>query len=113
MTRTETASPLKTHFKPIAITASVLVIIFLTGVTVLCARWPFSEQKVVKNLRDTRMSNVQVGRFHGRYFPRPGCVLERVTFQHNPKPGPPPLITAQRITIEGSFFGLFAKRVGS
>src|SRR5581483_6441046 len=113
MTRTETASPLKTHFKPIAITTSVLVIIFLTGVTVLCARWPFSEQKVVKNLRDTSMSNVQVGRFHGRYFPRPGCVLERVTFQHNPKPGTPPLITAQRITIEGSFFGLFAKRVGS
>ncbi|MCU1298992.1 MAG: hypothetical protein JWO91_3270 [Acidobacteriaceae bacterium] len=57
------------------------------------------------------MSKVQVGRYHGRYFPRPGCVLEHVTFQHNPKPGAAPLITAQRITVQGSFFGLFARHV--
>jgi hypothetical protein len=64
-------------------------------------------------LQDASISHVQVGRYHGRYFPRPGCVLEHVTFQHNPKPGSAPLITAQRITIQGSFFGLFLKHVKS
>jgi hypothetical protein len=38
-------------------------------------------------------------------------VLEHITFQHNPKAGSQPLITVQRLRIEGSFSGLFTKRV--
>jgi hypothetical protein len=49
--------------------------------------------------------------FHRTYFPRPGCVLEHVTFQHNQKAGTPPLITVERLRIEGTFSGLFTKQV--
>ena len=51
------------------------------------------------------------GSFHATYFPHPGCVLEQVIFQHNPKSGTPPLITIKRITIRGTFTGIFARHV--
>ncbi len=85
--------------------------ILLTAIVVLVLRWPLSRQAVLKELEDESQSRVEVGAFHGTYFPRPGCVLEHVTFQHNRKAGSPPLITVQRLRIEGSFFGLFTKRV--
>ena len=57
------------------------------------------------------MSKVDVGTFHRTYFPRPGCVLEHVVFHHNRKSGTPPLITIQRIRVEGSLAGLFTRHV--
>jgi hypothetical protein len=85
--------------------------VLLAGVVFLVARWPFRREAVVKDLQDASLSKVDVSAFHGTYFPRPGCVLEHVTFQHNPKPGTPPLITIERVRIEGSFLGLFSKHV--
>ena len=85
--------------------------IVLAAVVFLAWHWPFSRAAVLKQLEDASMSRVDVGAFHGTYFPRPGCVLERVKFQHNPKPGTPPLITIDRIRIEGSFSGLFSRHV--
>ena len=49
--------------------------------------------------------------FIANISPRPGCVLENITFQHNPKRGATPLITIKRISIEGSFASLFTKHV--
>jgi hypothetical protein len=89
------------------VTAGVL----LAAVVFLAARWPFRREAVLKDLQDASLSRLDVGVFHGTYFPRPGCVLEQVTFQHNPKPGTPPLITIERVRIEGTFFGLFTKHV--
>ena len=73
--------------------------------------WPFRQEAIVKVLEEESFSKVAVGTFHRTYFPYPGCVLENVVFQHNPKSGTPPLITVQRIRIEGGFAGLFAKQV--
>ena len=91
--------------------ALAAVVIFLGAVVVLALRWPFSQQAVLKELETASQSRVDVGAFHGTYFPRPGCILEHVTFQHNPKAGTPPLITVETLRIEGSFSGLFTKRV--
>jgi len=85
--------------------------VILSGIIFLAARWPFSRTAVLKDLTEASLSRVSVASFHGTYFPRPGCVLERVTFQHNPKAGSPPLITIQKLRIEGSFVGLFTKHV--
>ena len=85
--------------------------VILSGIIFLAARWPFSRAAVLKDLTEASLSRVSVASFHGTYFPRPGCVLERVTFQHNPKAGSPPLITIQKLRIEGSFVGLFTKHV--
>src|ERR1700730_5028637 len=91
--------------------AFVTAAILLAGVFFLAARWPFRREAVLKDLQDASLSKVDIGAFHGACFPRPGCVHEHVTFQHNPKAGTTPLITVERLRIEGSFPGLFIKHV--
>ncbi len=83
----------------------------LVAIMFLVWRWPFRQTAVVKELEEESFSRVEVGAFHGTYFPRPGCVLEHVIFQHNPKVGTPPLLTVERIRIEGSFAGLLRRHV--
>ena len=95
----------------IVVGAVAMVVIFLAAIVSLALRWPFSRAAVLKELGEASMSRVDAGTFHATYFPRPGCILEHVTFQHNPKLGSPPLITIERLGIEGSFSGLFTKHV--
>ena len=57
---------------------------FLVTTVFLVLRWPLSREAVLNELEDESQSRVNIGGFHGTYFPRPGCVLEHVTFQHNP-----------------------------
>jgi AsmA-like C-terminal region len=73
--------------------------------------WPFRLDAVTKEFADESDSKVSAGSFHTTYFPHPGCVLEQVIFQHNPARGAPPLITVKRITIRGTFTGIFARHV--
>lgn len=90
--------------------------IMVAAVVLLALRWPFSRAAVLKQLEDASLSKVNASAFHSTYFPRPGCVLEHVTFQHDPKAGVPPLITVEKIRIEESFSGLFGshvKRIGA
>jgi hypothetical protein len=96
----------------LAVFALVLVVVLLGAVSFLIFRWPFSRTVVVSELEEESFSKVSVGAFHGTYFPHPGCVLEHVIFQHNPKAGTPPLVTVDTIRIEGSFSGLFRRHVG-
>jgi len=91
--------------------ALITAVIVLGGIIFLARYWPFSRAAVLKQLEDASLSRVDAGAFHATYFPRPGCVLERVKFQHNPQPGTPPLITVEKLRIEGSFSGLFSKHV--
>ncbi len=95
----------------IVLAALAVVVTVLATVVFLALHWPFRREAVLKELADASQSNVDAGTFRGTYFPRPGCVLEHVTFQHNPKAGTPPLITVERIRIESSFSGLFSKHV--
>jgi hypothetical protein len=90
---------------PVALSVSLAAVFFLAFF------WPFRRDAVIKELENESDSKVTAGSFHGTYFPHPGCVLEQVIFQHNPKSGSPPLITAKRIRIESSFEGMFAGHV--
>ena len=78
-------------------TALAMVVIFLAAIAVLAWRWPFGRKAVLQELEVASQSRVDVVGFHGTYFPRPGCVLEHVTFQHNAKAGSPPLITVFKL----------------
>jgi hypothetical protein len=89
---------------------AVAAIVF-TAIVFLALHWPFRRAAVLKQLEDASLTRVDAGAFHNTYFPRPGCVLEHVTFQHNPKAGTPPLITVEKMRIEGSFSGLFNKHM--
>jgi hypothetical protein len=83
----------------------------LAAVFLLAFFWPFRRETVIKELEDESKSRVTAGSFHGTYFPYPGCVLEQIVFQHNPKSDTPPLMTVNRITIKGSYAGMFARHV--
>jgi hypothetical protein len=91
--------------------ASAMVVILAAPAVFLAWHWPFTREAVLKDLEEASMSKVEIGVFHGTYFPRPGCVLEHVTLQHNPKAGSPPLITIQRLRVESGFSGLFTKHM--
>jgi len=111
MSAVVTPAPLQKSRKLAVPIVAALVIVFFLAFIFLALRWPFSRNAVVKEMEDESFSKVAVGAFHGTYFPRPGCVLEHVVFQHNPKAGTPPLMTIERIRIEGSFAGLFRQHV--
>jgi hypothetical protein len=89
----------------------IAAVLLLLSIFFLVFWWPFRLDAVTKELADESDSEVTAGSFRATYFPHPGCVLERVIFQHNPRRGAPPLITINRITISGTFTGIFARHV--
>ena len=92
---------------PIALVSSVLL---CTGAVELGHHWPYSQVEVLQDLREASDSQVQVRRFHQTFLPSPGCVLEGLVFSHNPSAAKP-LITIDKLTIQGSYLGLLAQRV--
>ncbi|MGA8620801.1 MAG: AsmA-like C-terminal region-containing protein [Candidatus Sulfotelmatobacter sp.] len=94
-----------------------LILIAIITVAVLCViglifsrHWPFAEAPVLQDLREAGDSQVRVRAFHETYFPSPGCILEGVVFDHGPT-GAKPLITIEKLTIQGSYLGLLSNRV--
>ncbi len=93
-----------------AILIAALVAI-LGALAVLAFHWPFRRQTVLKQLQEASLSQVDAVVFQSTYFPHPGCILQHVIFRHDSNPGGAPLITIEKLTIEGSFPGLFRKHV--
>lgn len=87
----------------------LLAILIATGI-LLAGHWPFAESAVLQDLREASDSQVKARSFHQTFFPSPGCVLEGVEFVHAPAEARP-LITIDKITIQGSYLGLLALRV--
>jgi hypothetical protein len=115
---TSTAMPPKSDTRPSAWRPSHIVILIVLAVGVLvCAIalgmirwWPFGQASVLQNLREAGDSQVQVRSFRETYFPSPGCILEGVVFIHGPASSKP-LITVDRLTIRGSYSGLFSQHI--
>lgn len=78
---------------------------------ILVPRFVFSRTRVSRGLGDATSSRVEFRNFRHVYFPRPGCVAEGVTFRRNGGESGPPLIAATKLTLLGSFLGLFRKHV--
>ncbi len=95
----------------LALGLAAVFLLLLLAIFLLVVFWPFRLDTVIRELADESDSKVTAGSFQATYFPHPGCVLEKVIFQHNPRNGSPPLITVKRITIRGTFTGIFAKHV--
>lgn len=93
---------------------AVIVILLIAGmlclvVAVFIRFWPFDQRSVMQDLQEASDSQVQAGTFHTSFFPSPGCTLENVVFTHGD--AAKPLITIQKLTIEGSYLSLLARRV--
>ena len=98
-----------TILKPVLLSASAIVVVVALAGVFLLWHWPFSREAVLMDLEEASMSKVHMGAFRATYFPRPGCEPENVIFQHNPKTGTPPLITIEKLRIEGTFWGVFTR----
>jgi hypothetical protein len=93
----------------IALIAAVVVLVLLAIAVALCRR-PFSEGAILQDLHEISDSQVTARAFHQKLFPYPGCVLEGVVFRHGSHQIKP-LITIERLTIQGSYLGLLQTRV--
>jgi hypothetical protein len=88
----------------------VAACIVASAVAVLWNRiWPFTESAVVEDLADASDSAVTIRTSHRTYFPIPGCVLEGIQFQHGNDIWN--LITIEKLTVEGSYSGIFTRHV--
>lgn len=90
----------------IIVAAAVLCVSAL----VLGGLWPFKQSAVLQDLREASDSQVQVRAFHRTYFPSPGCVIERLVFHHSSNEAKP-LITIEKLTVQGSYLGMLSRRV--
>ncbi len=77
----------------------------------LLVNWPFTQSKVIADLEEEMQGRAEIKRFHQTYFPHPGCVAEDVTFTSYGNLSNPMPITVRKLTIQGSWRGLFTKHV--
>jgi hypothetical protein len=76
------------------------------GIVILSTHWPFSRDAITRALQAATSRPVRIGGFRSTYFP-PGCVAENVRVLHNGNPEGTPLITVDKLLIQGSFTGMF------
>lgn len=94
----------------------VIVILIVVCVTIgaiafgLSRKWPFAQAQILQDLQEASDSQLQVRSFRQTYFPSPGCILEGLVFHHEPGQAKP-LITIEKLTIQGSYLGLLAQKV--
>lgn len=109
----KTTRPSHPHSSRIKIVLLVLAAILLCAGICLAVFWnriwPFTEKAVVEDLAEASDSTVTIRSSHRTYFPTPGCVLEGVQFYHGPNKWT--LITIDKLTIQGSYSGIFAQHV--
>src|SRR5579884_1646598 len=79
---------------------------FIAYAVVLALNWPFTKQSVIDVLQEATLRSVNVGNFQKTFFP-PGCIVERVRFEHHLHKEKPPIIYVDRLIIHGSYWGLF------
>jgi hypothetical protein len=76
-----------------------------TAIAVLAAKWPFTQDAMTRALQEATSRPVRIGRFHQSYFP-PGCMAEDIRVLHNSRPDGPPLITIEKLLVQGSLTGM-------
>jgi hypothetical protein len=86
----------------------LLALVAIGGaVVLLSSHWPFAHDTIVSALQEKFASTVELKTFHGTYF-TPGCVAEGVTFRRNSDRNALPIATIEKLTIQGSYWGLFS-----
>lgn len=90
--------------------AGVLLLLIAGALAFLAAKWPFTRQKVLRELGQQFGGAVQATNFHITYFPTPGCWAENITVQRGGHASGPPLVSAQKATLEDDYPSLLIGR---
>ena len=72
--------------------------------------WPYRYGSVKPLLESVFASKITIDRYHLTYFPHPGFVAEGLTLRRNTALDLPPIGSAQRLIIEGSWLDLLTLR---
>jgi len=86
--------------------ATILLALLAVGVVIALAHWPFTPENVRKALEEASGRPVQIRTFSTSYFP-PGCTAEGIRFLRHKHPDLSPIITIDKLAVQGSFTGLF------
>lgn len=87
------------------LTGAVVFTGIAAGVVVLATHWPFTQAAITEALEEASGRRVQIRTFSNSYFP-PGCTAEGIRFLRHKHPEATPIITVEKLTIQGSFTGL-------
>src|SRR3984885_9508593 len=93
--------------KTLWVAGAVLFSGIAAGIVVLAIHWPFTQDAITKALEEASGRPVQIRTFSNSYFP-PGCTAEGIRFLRHKHPEAAPIITVERLTIQGSVTGLFS-----
>ncbi|HET9743536.1 MAG TPA: AsmA-like C-terminal region-containing protein [Terriglobales bacterium] len=77
---------------------------------ILLAKWPFSRDKITRDLEDATQGSVSVQKFHSTFFP-PGCVAENVSISHSRVLNTPSPVSIERLVFRTSYSSLLKKHV--
>src|ERR1017187_10559492 len=89
------------------ISVVILLGVIATGVIVLATHWPFTRDALSRALEEATGRPVRIDTFSNSYFP-PGCTAEGIRFLRHKHPEAAPIITVERLTIQGTITGLFS-----
>jgi hypothetical protein len=106
----ESETPVQAKHRPRLLIAGFCIAAIVVGAALLVHYWPFSKDAMLQLLSENTDSQVTLRSFQETYFPSPGCVIQDLVFNHDPAAAQP-LITVKKLTIQGSYRGLFARRV--
>ena len=78
-------------------TVIMLVVLGCVAVAMILAvlKWPFSQEAILAALKKQSSGEVQIGSFQNKFFPKPGCVVEQVTFRRPGNSQGAPYLTIQ------------------
>ena len=85
----------------------VVLAAIATGSALLITHWPFTRANITRALESASGRPVEIRTFTRSYFP-PGCIAEGVRFLRHKHPDGPPLITVEKIEVQGSFAGMIS-----
>ena len=83
----------------------------LLAAILLIASFSYRQKVVIQDLEEATGTKLQIKNFRQIYLPHPGCVMEGLTFVLKRPSQAPPLISIQKLTVEGSYLRLFAHHV--
>ena len=83
------------------------MLLLAAGAALVVAHSAFTRDNIRKALEEASGRPVQIGTFSSSYFP-PGCTAGDIRFLRHKHPDLSPIITIQKMTIQGSFTGLLS-----
>jgi hypothetical protein len=90
---------------------AVLFGVIVVGIVLLVTHWPFTEKSISQALEAASGRTVQIRTFSKTYFP-PGCIAEGIHFLRHKHPAEPPIITVEKLVVEGSIAGMLTSPKG-